>query len=85
MTKGTPKQFAKTADSGNTITSFFCGDCGCTLWRETETYGNTKIIKVGTMDSPGTLEDAKPAVELFVANRPSWLPALGGAAQNVGA
>lgn len=85
MTKGTPKKFAKTADSGKTITSFFCGDCGSTLWRETETYGNTKIVKVGTMDSPDTLEDAKPAVELFVVNRPSWLPALGGAAQNVGA
>jgi hypothetical protein len=81
VTKGTPKQFAKPADSGKTITSFFCGDCGSTLWRETETYGDAKIIKVGTMDGDSALEDAKPAVELFVVNRPSWLPAVVGAQQ----
>lgn len=32
VTKGTPKTIAKKADSGNTITSHFCGDCGSTLW-----------------------------------------------------
>ncbi|KAJ0108070.1 glutathione-dependent formaldehyde-activating [Diaporthe amygdali] len=81
LIKGTPKQFAKTAKSGKTITSFFCGDCGSTIWRETETYGDSKIIKVGTMDGDA-LEDAKPAAELFVGNRPSWLPPIAGAQQN---
>ncbi|KAL1872721.1 hypothetical protein Daus18300_004267 [Diaporthe australafricana] len=80
LTKGTPKQFAKTADSGKTITSFFCGDCGTTIWRETESYGDSKIIKVGTLDGDA-LEDASPAVELFVRNRPSWLPALASTEQ----
>lgn len=80
VTKGTPKQFAKKADSGKTITSFFCGDCGCTLWRESETYAGTKIVKYGTMD--GALEDAKPLVELFVSNRVSWLTPVAGAEQN---
>ena len=31
---GNPKTFTKTADSGQPITSFFCGNCGSTLWRE---------------------------------------------------
>lgn len=76
VTKGTPKVFAKTADSGKTITSYFCGDCGTTLWRETETYGNIKIIKAGTLDD--ALDNAKPAVELFVKNRVSWVPTVSG-------
>lgn len=79
--KGTPKEFPKTADSGKTITSHFCGDCGTTLWRETETYGNSKIIKAGTLDGKDTLDSVQPQVELFVKNRVSWVPAVAGAQQ----
>jgi hypothetical protein len=81
LTKGKPKEFKTTARSGKTITSFFCGDCGTTIWRETETYGTNKIIKAGTLDGD-SLEDAKPLAELFVGNRPSWLSAIPGTAQN---
>lgn len=82
VTKGTPKSFPKTADSGKTITSVFCGDCGSTLWRESETYAGTKIIKAGTLDGDASLEEAKPLVELFVVNRVSWLSAIAGTEQN---
>lgn len=82
VTKGTPKSFPKTADSGKTITSVFCGDCGSTLWRESETYAGTKIIKAGTLDGDASLEEAKPLVELFVVNRVSWLSAVAGTEQN---
>lgn len=86
VTKGTPKSFPKTADSGKTITSFLCGTCGSTLWRESETYAGTKIIKAGTLDSAASLEEgAKPLVELFVVNRVPWLPAVTGTEQNQGA
>jgi hypothetical protein len=81
VTKGTPKEFPKKADSGKTITSFFCGDCGSTLWRHSETYADSIIIKVGTLDGSSALEDAKPVAELFVVNRPSWLPAIAGTEQ----
>ncbi|KAF2128861.1 DUF636 domain protein [Dothidotthia symphoricarpi CBS 119687] len=79
VTKGTPKRFSKKADSGKTITSNFCGDCGSTLWRESETFGDTKITKVGVIDGTSAIEDAKPAVELFVAERVSWVSAVAGA------
>lgn len=82
MTKGSPRRFGKRADSGNTITSFFCGDCGSTLWRESDTYAGAKIVKFGAMDHPGKLEDARPAAELFAGNRPSWLQPVAGAQQN---
>lgn len=82
MTKGTPKSFSKTADSGKTITSFLCGDCGSTLWRETESLAGTKIIKAGILDGDASLEGAKPLFETFVVNRVSWLPAVTGAEQH---
>ncbi|KAF2260125.1 hypothetical protein CC78DRAFT_585231 [Lojkania enalia] len=81
VTKGTPKEFPKKADSGKTITSFFCGDCGSTLWRESDTFGDTKIIKVGVMDGEIALEDAKPVAELYIAHRVSWVSPIPGAEQ----
>lgn len=81
VTKGTPKEFGKVADSGKTVTLSFCGDCGSTLWSQSPTYADTKVIKAGTLDGDVALEDAKPLLEIFVRNRPSWLHALAGAAQ----
>jgi hypothetical protein len=81
VTKGTPKEFTKEADSGKTITSFFCGNCGSTLWRASETFGDAKIIKVGVMDGASAMDDAKPAVELYVAERVSWVLPVAGAEQ----
>ncbi|KAF2714059.1 DUF636 domain protein [Pleomassaria siparia CBS 279.74] len=81
VTKGTPKEYSKKADSGETVTSHFCGDCGSTLWRTTKTFGNTKVIRVGVMDGTSAIEDAKPAVELFVSERISWVPGIDGAGQ----
>lgn len=82
LTKGTPKTFDKVADSGKTVSLAFCGDCGSTLWSQSATFGDTKVIKMGTLDSDGALEDAKPLLELFVRSRPSWLPAITDAAQH---
>lgn len=80
MTQGTPKSFPKKAESGKIITSNFCGDCGSTLWRQSETFGDTRIIKAGVIDGPA-IEDIKPTVELFVANRVSWVLPVEGLEQ----
>lgn len=81
MTKGTVKEFAKKANSGNTISSYFCADCGTTLWRQSEATPDTKIVKVGTLDDEGALEDAKPVLETFVVRRPTWVLPVPGAEQ----
>ncbi|MCJ1425150.1 hypothetical protein MMC29_003038, partial [Sticta canariensis] len=47
LISGTPKQYSKPTDAGNTITSNFCGDCGITLWRETTGAPGMKLIKAG--------------------------------------
>ncbi|KAK7179984.1 hypothetical protein DPSP01_009848 [Paraphaeosphaeria sporulosa] len=81
LTRGTPKQHSKTADTGNKITSHFCGDCGSTLFRETSAFEGAKIVKIGTLDDANALSDLKPGVELFAKNRIPWVEAVAGAQQ----
>lgn len=38
LVAGSPKLYSKPTDAGNTITSYFCGDCGGTLWRQSSGY-----------------------------------------------
>lgn len=81
MTKGKPKEISVKAGSGNQITSYFCGDCGSTLWRQGATFGDSRIIKVGVMDDVDALDQAQPAVELYAPERVSWVGAVAGAGQ----
>lgn len=78
---GSPKQISKQADSGNDITSHFCGDCGSTLFRDGASFAGAKIVKVGVMDDVSALEQAKPAVELYAAERVPWVGRVEGADQ----
>jgi len=78
---GSPKTWTKTADSGNKITSHFCGDCGSTLWRDGDSFGPNKVIKVGVMDDAKAIDAAKPALELYVPERVSWVSPISGADQ----
>lgn len=79
VTSGTPKTIAKTADSGNTVTSHFCGDCGSTLFRDGPSFGDNTVIKVGVLDDPQALDGARPALELFAPGRVAWVPEVPGA------
>ncbi|KAK3666121.1 hypothetical protein LTR17_008326 [Elasticomyces elasticus] len=81
VTKGSPKTHTKKADSGNEITSHFCGDCGSTMWRDGKTFGESKVIKVGSLEDPKAFDEAKPAIELFVPERISWVGGIQGASQ----
>ncbi|KAJ4386094.1 hypothetical protein N0V93_008986 [Gnomoniopsis smithogilvyi] len=56
LTKGTPKEYHHTADSGNTVILSFCGDCGSTLWSRSATFGDTTVIKAGTLDEEEMVE-----------------------------
>lgn len=78
---GTPKSIGKKANSGNEIVSYFCGDCGSTLWRDGVTFGETKVVKVGCFDDIDALDKAKPGLELFSSHRVSWVGEVAGAAQ----
>jgi len=54
------------------------------MFREGETFGSSKVIKVGTLDSPSAFQDYKPQVELYTGQRINWVPELDGAAQKPG-
>ncbi|MCJ1383143.1 hypothetical protein MMC17_006256 [Xylographa soralifera] len=78
---GTPKTYALNAESGATMTSYFCGDCGSTLYRKSSGIPGVTIIKVGCIDDLNALEEFKPDTELYVKHRVAWLPEIPGAAQ----
>ena len=81
LVEGTPKEYTKIADSGNPITSHFCGDCGSTLWRDGPSFPGEKVIKIGVVDDIEVLHSVTPAVELFPHERASWQPKMEGTVQ----
>lgn len=78
---GNAKSISKIGGSGNTITSYFCGDCGSTMWRDGPSFPGLKVIKVGTLDDVDALAKAKPTVELFAPMRVDWVNEIPGATQ----
>ena len=78
---GAPKKISKIADSGNEITSWFCGDCGTTLYRTGASFPHQHVIKAGVLDDPEWPSKNVPKGELFAPERLTWLPELKGAAQ----
>jgi hypothetical protein len=79
--EGKPKEISKTGDSGNKITSHFCGDCGSTLYRDGPSFPGLKILKAGVLDEKNALGDEKPGIELFSKQRVDWVPEIPNAAQ----
>ncbi|TVY84883.1 hypothetical protein LSUE1_G001075 [Lachnellula suecica] len=84
LVSGTPKTFTKTADSGNTIVSHFCGDCGTTVYRTGDSFPGANIVKVGVMDDPEWPTKNVPKGELFAGQRVPWAKEVDGAAQMPG-
>ncbi|UKZ67034.1 uncharacterized protein TrAtP1_008197 [Trichoderma atroviride] len=84
VTSGTPKVFGKVADSGDTINSYFCGDCGSMMWRESANCGPNKVVKAGTLDGGGEIISAAVFdAEVFTRSRVDWVQPLIGVSQRV--
>jgi hypothetical protein len=81
LLEGTPKEISKTADTGKTITSHFCPDCGTTLFRTGDSFPGKHIIKAGVLDSPDWPNKHLPQGELYAPERISWLKEVPNAAQ----
>lgn len=82
FTAGSAKHFTTTHESGLQITVYFCGDCGCHLYKtgDREGFKGVAIIQIGTLDDPESLRKAKPGLELWTKYRVPWLPHFEGAA-----
>lgn len=81
IVKGAPKTISKVADSGKTITGYFCPGCGTTLFRDGESFPGMKVIKAGILDGPSGLQEESPTAELFVTRRADWVLPIKGAGQ----
>ena len=66
---GTPREYAKTADSGNVRLQGFCGDCGTQLYAvdQEKTMYN---IRTGWLDQRDQLV---PKMHIFGSSSPDWL------------
>jgi hypothetical protein len=84
ITQGEPKVYADTADSGNQLNRFFCGNCGSSLFSRREKMPEMTVLKAGTLDDASGLKLAMniwtdsalpwmhldPAIEKHRKNRP---------------
>ncbi|MCJ1322953.1 hypothetical protein MMC15_008303 [Xylographa vitiligo] len=78
LVSGSPKQYGKLTDAGNIFTSYFCGDCGTTMWRESSGAPGIKFLKEGILE---TASGARPTIEVYTRNRPEWQAEVAGAEQ----
>ncbi|KAM3079049.1 hypothetical protein ACMFMF_003978 [Clarireedia jacksonii] len=81
---GKPKTISKKADSGNEITSHFCGDCGTTIYRTGDSFPGKVVLKAGVLDDANWPNEHVPKGELFVSERVKWMPAISDADQMKG-
>ena len=69
VTRGEPKLYVKTADSGNSVTRAFCGDCGSPLYVQVSTRPDIVGLRVGTLDDPSRF---RPEAHIFTKSAQPW-------------
>ncbi|KAL4860748.1 hypothetical protein BDV12DRAFT_208885 [Aspergillus spectabilis] len=86
ITAGKPKEWNLTHESGMHMTTHFCGDCGCVLYKtaDRKEWADDVIILAGTLDDPHALDEAVPEAEFFVGERAAWWPRVEQARQLAG-
>jgi hypothetical protein len=83
-TEGIFKSISKTADSGNIITTYFCPECGSSMYRAGMTFSGQRVLQGGVLDDMDILNNLKMEVELFAQQRVSWVPKLQGTSDKQG-
>jgi len=67
--RGAPKDYQRTADSGNRMHRRFCSECGVHLFTASDARPNLIMIRAGTLDNPNI---AQPAAAIWVSKAPSY-------------
>ncbi|KAJ5111336.1 hypothetical protein N7532_001871 [Penicillium argentinense] len=81
VTKGNCTSYDATGASGKINKHFFCPTCGSSIYTELEIMPKETCVKAGTLDNKDAHLKGKIDVELYVKDRPSYLPAIPGAKQ----
>ncbi len=68
--KGTAKDFTRIADSGNTVTTHFCPECGSTVFWELSGFPDVIAVAVGAFTDP---HFPSPKVSVYERSRHDWL------------
>jgi hypothetical protein len=69
-TSGRSNVYVRTADSGNTITSHFCPDCGSTVYYRLQVAPDTIAVVVGAFAAPAF---PAPRVSVYDEQRHPWV------------
>ncbi len=70
VTAGKPRQVERMADSGNTLSNFFCPECSSTLYVQNHARPRIKTVYVGTLDEPGAVS---VATHIWTRSKLPWL------------
>ncbi|SCV70483.1 BQ2448_1877 [Microbotryum intermedium] len=76
---------AGTIESGNRMTNHFCKTCGTLMYRVSEGFPGSKVLRIGAVDD-FTLHETvlKPSMEQYVKDRVGWLKPAEGMRQSHG-
>ena len=70
VTRGTPQQWQRPADSGRTVDCYFCGTCGVRLYHAGSGGSDWLNVKPGTLDDIGWL---RPVGHLWTRSAQGWV------------
>jgi hypothetical protein len=66
---GATASYASVADSGATLTRYFCPTCGARLFLVTDARPDKIVVAAGAFDDSSWFE---PEIVLFTRSRPAW-------------
>lgn len=61
----------------------FCAGCGVNVYKtgDHDAFKGLVIVQAGTLDNKDGIRNARPAAELYVKDRVSWVPEFLGVGQ----
>ena len=71
FTSGQPKLFEDTAQSGNVLKRYFCGDCGSPIYSQRENAPEMMVLKVGTLDDSAEMN---LIMNIWTKSARPWMP-----------
>jgi hypothetical protein len=71
LTRGRPRDYESTADSGNRVSRGFCSTCGSPLFASNSAHPDAVIITMGSLDDPSKF---RPLMNFWHASAPPWAP-----------
>jgi hypothetical protein len=66
VTRGSPRFWTRSTDSGGRLRCAFCPNCGSRLWHEDEAPSPTLTLKAGSLDQP---VDLTHAIHIWTARK----------------